>query len=460
MRHGMSHRQDVHTGVGVRIDPRVILGSQMLQLAQPELAAAIENELMENPALERLDEGEEPLTREAILRSIAPRELAPQSEDFEFRRSIPDGHAEEVDWLDLAPASDSVADHLRAQLLPGLPSDLRGLGEYLIGSLDDRGYLGTTVEEAALDCGRSLEDSEYVLRMLQRCEPLGIGASSLQECLLLQLQNSDTLEGKLARGIVKNHFEDFRHRNLRPIMRRYRVLPEVVQAAFELILTLTPYPTEVFRSHYANVGDVRVAARPDLAFHLTEAGWIVDVVGEGDVSLAISRSYRRRQQELQAMARPPKEERQHVGEYIDRAKRFIDAIEQRHRTLRRIGLVLLEKQAGFISTGEHRFLNALTRTQVAKAIGLHESTVSRATQGKFVQIATGEVVSFDIFFKPALRVQKMIEEILAHENPNHPLSDDRIAQMLAEQGVFIARRTVNKYRDRTRRLSSRKRKSA
>jgi RNA polymerase sigma-54 factor len=105
-------------------------------------------------------------------------------------------------------------------------------------------------------------------------------------------------------------------------------------------------------------------------------------------------------------------------------------------------------------------LTALTRSQIAKVIGVHESTISRATADKFVQIGNGEVISFEVFFKPALRIQKMIEEILATENPSNPLSDERIAEMLAEQGVQVARRTVNKYRDKTKLLSSRKRRMA
>jgi RNA polymerase sigma-54 factor len=340
-----------------------------------------------------------------------------------------------------------------------LGNGLRHLGEYLIGCLNERGYLTTTIEDAALDCGCSLEEAESALRLLQSCEPLGVGASTIQECLILQLQSSDSLEAKLAKGILKHHFEDFRDRNLRPIMRRYRVLPDVVNAAFDLILGLNPFPGESYRPHVGN--EPRgFAAKPDLAFHHMETGWIVEVVGESDHMLAVSRSYRRRHVELQHGTRASKSEKQHVGEYIERASRFIDAIEQRHRTLRRIGETLLQHQAGFIATGEYRFLTPLTRTKLARELDLHESTISRATQGKFVQLANGEVVQFDVFFKPALRVQKLIEEILAHENPGRPLSDERIAEMLAEKGVIVARRTVNKYRDRNKQLSSRRRKSA
>jgi RNA polymerase sigma-54 factor len=128
--------------------------------------------------------------------------------------------------------------------------------------------------------------------------------------------------------------------------------------------------------------------------------------------------------------------------------------------MERLGNFLLQHQLGFIATGDYKFLVPLTRSHIARTLGVHESTISRATADKFVQIGNGEVISFEVFFKPALRIQKMIEEILATENPSNPLSDERISEMLAEQGVVVARRTVNKYRDKTKLLSSRKRRFA
>ena len=121
---------------------------------------------------------------------------------------------------------------------------------------------------------------------------------------------------------------------------------------------------------------------------------------------------------------------------------------------------MVENQPGFVKTGEYPFLKPLTRSQMAKDLGVHESTISRATAGKFIQLASRDVVPFDVFFKPALKIQKMIEDILAMENPDAPLSDERIASLLAKKGVVVARRTVNKYRDRSKLLSSRMRKSA
>jgi RNA polymerase sigma-54 factor len=457
---GFHHTQRVETGVGLRVDPRVVLSSQILQLNQQELEQAIDTELNENPALERLESESEPINEEAILRAVAPHELRPSSEDFEFQRSLPQDDSS-PDWVDLASASSTLWEHLRAQLLPALPPHLRALGEYMVECVSDKGYLTSPVEEIALECGHSLEEAELVLRRLQMCEPPGVGATNIQECLLLQLRNPDSLEQKLARNIVKHHMDEFVARRTTRIMRKYRVLPDVVESAFSEILSLSPFPGEGFHtSPGGHVSSRSVGVVADLTINRSESGWEVHVKGVDPTSLCINRAYRRRLSQLSNMERPPRDEKRHVGTYVQRAQDFISCIEQRRQTMRLIGEYLVQHQASFISTGSYRFLRPLTRSRMAADIGIHESTVSRATMDKFVQIANGEVVPFDVFFKPALRVQKMIEEILQHENPNNPLSDDAIAQMLAKEGVHVARRTVNKYRDRTKLLSSRKRRSA
>lgn len=454
-------RQDVRVGVGLRIDPRVILNSQLLQLAQTELEAAIETELAENPALERLHDETEPISDERILKTIAPEELKPRSSDHEWVRSLPPGSTEETDWLDLAPSCDSLRDHLRGQLLATLPNHLHRLAEYLLWCIDDRGYLDAGLEEAALACDASLEDAETVLARLHECDPPGIGARNLPECILLQLRGDSTLEGKLARAIVRDRFQDLVDHNVRSLMRRYRVLPEVVEAAFDKIKATQPYPGEGY-APCAGSGTRIVShnAVPDLVITLTEAGWAIEVRGTDSQSLAVSRAYLNQRAKLSERGRDSCDERRHLTEYIDRARRFLESLDQRKLTLRRIGEYLVERQAGFVSTGRAEFLQSLTRSKMAKDLGIHESTVSRATQDKYVQIANGEVVSFDVFFNQGLRIQKLIEEILATENPNDPLSDERISRILAEKGFQVARRTVHKYRDRNKLLSSHRRRSA
>ncbi len=460
MRQGI--RQTQRQEVGLRVDPKLILASQILQLTQLELEQAIDVELSENPALERLQDDHEPLHEELILRTVAPHELRPDSEDFEYRRSLPNDDFGRPDWTDLAATTTSLSDHLRAQLLATLPCELGLIGEYVGDCVDEKGYLKMPAEEIALATGASLDSVDHVIAALRSCEPAGVGATSVQDCLLLQLRDLDRVEVRLARAILRNHMEEFLARRADRIGRRYRVAPEVVQLAFDEILSLNPYPGESHSVGSSGNGSaVRSASViPDVVLTLTENGWTVEPKGADPSSFGINRSYRKRFIELTRSETAPKAEKRHVTEYVQRATDFIQSINQRRRTLRAIGQYLVDRQPGFVSTGRYQFLQPLTKTQMARDLGIHESTVSRATLGKFVQIENGETVPFEVFFKPALRIQRMIEEILETENPRHPLSDERIAEILEQKGVVVARRTVNKYRDKTRLLSSRKRRSA
>lgn len=459
MAQGFRQNVRIETGTQLRVDPRVVLASQVLQLTQHELEQLIETELQENPALERLQDDHEPIDEESILRTVAPQELRPGSEDQEFRRSLPND--EQLDWLDLASSTTSLWEHLQASLLPGLPEGLKECGAYMIGCVNEKGYLDSPLEEIALQTGVSLEQAEQVLKVLQGCEPAGVGARDIRECLLLQLRNSETIEEQLARAILKTMMDEFVGRRVNRICRRFRVVPELVEAAFAEILALNPFPGEGFTVSRCTVRESRsMGVVPDLVLKHSEQGWEIDVRGSDPMSLAVSRGYQVRFAKAQAGERVDPDEKRHVSTYVNRARDFLTAMQQRRKTLRRIGEYLVEHQGSFVSTGSYQFLRPLTRSNMAKDLGLHESTISRATMGKFVQICNSEVISFDVFFKPALRVQKMIEEILANENPENPLSDETIAQMLAKRGVTVARRTVNKYRDRTKLLSSRKRRSA
>jgi len=443
----------------LRVDPKLLLSSQILQLSMQELEQKLEAELNENPALERLAPDEIPLTEREILRNLAPRELKPHGDDRELWRSLPTDDVT-PSWIDLASSETTLHEYLSAQLLPQLSEDLRRAGEFAIGCLNENGYLYEPVEEIALGGNCSIEDAEYVIAQLKKCEPAGIGASGIQESLLLQLREVDTLEGKIARRIVRDHLDLFTGGKRMKLARRFSVTPAVINDVFDLIMACVPFPGDAFRpssqSHEARLP----AIQPDIVLTRSEFGWEVSVRGPSASEFCVNGYYKKRLEDLQQQAKVDKDERRHLVHFTGRAADLIECLEQRHRTMMRVGQYLIEKQAGFVSTGDVSFLMPLTRTQLAHDIDIHESTVSRATQGKFVQLSTGETVSFEVFFKPALRIQKMIEEILATENPDNPLSDERIAKILAEKGVHVARRTVNKYRDRTKLLSSRKRRSA
>jgi len=456
----VGQRVQTQLQTSLRVDPKVVLASQILELTQFELEQTIETELVENPALERIDDFEEPITHDEILRTVAPAQLQPSGENRETVRSMPNDANDDPDWIELTASDDSLWDHLHGQLSLRVESHQRELAAYLIGSVNERGYLTCSVEEAALDCGSSLEDAEAVFEALRACEPAGVGATDLRDCLSLQLRDADTDAERLARIMLRKYWDELVARNGRAIARATKADPDLVDEAFEVILSLNPFPGESFCNHVAQRRERTATAQPDVLITLDEIGWLVEIPGDSTLNLRINPTYEKSKKKLESDAKAPADEKRHVLEFWDRAHRFLDALTQRRQHLARIAKYLVEHQGGFVKTGEYQFLQPLTRTQMAKDLGMHESTVSRATNGKFIQIATRDVVPFDVFFKPALRIQKMIEEILETENPNAPMSDERISQILEAKGVKVARRTVNKYRDRTKLLSSRLRRSA
>lgn len=456
----MGHRTGLGTSLSTRVDPKLIQSSKMLEMNSAQLESWIESELNENPALERHELGGNEISDEDILRSVAPQELKPSSSEWELWRSMPTGSQDDLHWLDLAVSVDSLADHLRGQLQAALPVQLWPAAEFAVSSLNERGYLETSPEEIALSTAISLEAAEVVIEELRACEPAGIGASNLQDCLLLQLRNPDTVEQELAARIVRDRFDDLVQRNIRSLARAFRALPEVIEAALAHIATLNPFPGENFVTHPYGQSHSGRAIQPDITFTRDESGWTIEVRGADPIHFSVSRAYQIRHGELAGRRNVDASERRHIQEYVERAEGFIECLGQRKATLGKIGQILAIEQAGFLNTGEVKFLQPMTRSRLAEKIGIHESAMSRAVANKFIQLANGEVVPFDMFFNPALRIQKAIQEILATENPHQRLSDERIAEILAEQGIVIARRTVNKYRDRSRLLSSRRRKSA
>jgi RNA polymerase sigma-54 factor len=459
MAYSFGQSQRLETGISLRVDPRVVVASQILQLNSGALEAAIESELSENPALERT-EGLEPISLNEVLSVIAPNELKPWSDSWESKRSLPS--ETEDTWVDMAVSSASLIDQLSVAVRSRLEPRLHRVADHLIGSLDERGYLTTPDEELALECGCSIEDVEVAIKALHCCEPAGIGARSVIECLLLQLAGSSSLQ-KLCRAIVRYHLDELTARRPERIAKRLQVDIDLVERAFDHILSMTPYPILGFSGNGTCLASKSAGVIPDLVITHTELGWQVEATGADPNVLKVDAYYAKRLTELKKANKngtDGKSEVRHLATFVQRAEDFIDGLRNRKVTLERIGKLLVEVQAGFLSTADYGFLRPLTRSELAKRLGVHESTVSRATSGKFVQLPDGETVSFDVFFKPALRVQKMIEEILNRENPGNPLSDEQIAQLLSEKGVCVARRTVNKYRDRRKLLSSRKRRVA
>lgn len=469
----------------LKVTPKQIAANYILQLSSMELQDVINQELQENPALE-LEETHvcplcgEPLTGRLCLSCFATRsqhgatpytEGEPLEGTSLLQREDDD---EEFDPITRAEAEQTLAEHLSWNVRVLLPARLHPIAEYLIGNLDDGGYLEVTVEDAAQATRSTVADVEEALRAIQSIEPWGCGARDTRECLLTQMERlAETGEDvpPHARAIVVDHFRELGEHKFGDIAQALRITREEVQAAWDYIKdNLNPFPAHAFAAgpHGEAIGGKQAALRPDVIIVRSEEGdFEVEVIESRRFSLRVSPVYRQLVGQLQAarsagQAAPPlsDQERQHIRDYVTRAKFFIDNINQRRNTMGRITRVIVECQREFLENGIQS-LRPLTRAEVGERIGMHESTVSRATAGKYVLLPDGHVVAFSQFFTASLGIKDVLKGIIESEDRGRPFSDQEIVERLREgHGIILARRTVAKYRDELQILPARLRKRA
>jgi len=362
------------------------------------------------------------------------------------QRNNMDGE-EEYDPISLVASDVSLSDYLTAALYNAVPREDFPIADYLVGSLDDFGYLTVSDQEVAEACEVDLERVANVVAALQRQDPLGVGARTAQECLLIQLRHLDE-DGKgdqTVERILRTCFEDLGEHKFDQIGSRLHLKLDQVIAAWEFIKNnLTPFPAWSFWRDGQRVTVSRAGyVRPDVSIRPVEDGYAVEVLEAERYQLRINEFY---PQLIREGADLSSDDRDFVRKCASRAKFFIDCIQQRWSTLRQITECLVECQREFLDHGI-RYLKPLTRSEVAFRVDLHESTVSRATANKYILLPSRRVISFDDLFDGSLAIKDAIREIIEHEDHVHPLSDQEIAQRLQDDGVFLARRTVAKYRD-------------
>jgi RNA polymerase sigma-54 factor len=329
------------------------------------------------------------------------------------------------------------------------------------------------LEQIARSASVSLADAEQALRAIQTIEPWGLGARDTRECLLIQMDRLAEVGEEVppaARLIVGEHLKEFGEHKFGDIAQALHISREEVQAAWEYVKTnLTPYPAHAFAQGPAGeLGGDRTGLRPDVIIAKNEDGeFEVEVIESRRFQLRVNPVYRELVGQIQAArggnGNAPDmndTDRQHVREYVTRAKFFIDNINQRRQTMGRITQVIVECQREFLEGGIQR-LRPLTRAEVGERIGMHESTVSRATAGKFVLLPSGQVVPFSLFFTASLGVKDVIKNIISAEDSGRPYSDQEIVEKLREDhGIRLARRTVAKYREELQILPARLRKKS
>jgi RNA polymerase sigma-54 factor len=383
-----------------------------------------------------------------------------------------DEEDDELDPIVRAEAEQTLAEYLSWNARVLLPKRLHEVAEYIIGNLNDFGYLEMTLEDVASTMKCSVADAAEVLKTIQGIEPWGIGARDTRECLLIQIDHLSEIGEEVpehARAIVADHLRELGEHKFGDISQGLRITREEVQKAWDWVKqSLNPYPAHAFAAgpDGTSIGGRQVALRPDVIIVRNEKGdFEVEVIESRRFSLRVNPVYRQLVGQLQAArsagaATPTMtdDERQHIKQYVTRAKFFIDNINQRRQTIGRITDVIVECQKDFLERGVQS-LRPLTRAEVGERIGMHESTVSRATAGKFVLLPAGEVIPFSTFFTASLGVKDVIKNIIEAEDHSRPYSDQEIVEKLSEEhGIRLARRTVAKYREELQILPARLRK--
>jgi len=463
----MDMTNEMQQQMTMRISPRLIQANHVLELSSMELQEYLQQELGENPALEMTDAMHCPQCGSPMVDAVchtcahAQNEAGPAPASFDSSEAYMDlgtysGSAsaasrdEEFDPLSLVAAQMTLSERLLADLTPSLNSPIQSsVAEYLIGNLDDSGYLQCTVGDAASVFGVGVDEVEEVLRKLQALEPVGIGARDLRECLLIQLRylESQGFGNPVAQAVVDTHFGELGEHKYGRIAHTLGLSQDEVTAAAHFVREkLNPFPAQQHGGPSRSApNEIPRYMLPDVIIREGEDGLEVDVVESRRFVLHITSSYQDMWREVQSKPLDfSDKDREHIRHYISRAKMFMANLNQRRQTMQKIGDFLVEDQEEFLRNGV-RHLKPLTRAMVAQYTGMHESTVSRATAGKYVMIPSGRVIPFSDFFTPALNVKDVIKELIDQEKA--PLTDQEIMERLAEHGYHIARRTVAKYRD-------------
>lgn len=468
----------------MRVSPTLIMVNQLLALSSQELQQMVRAELEANPALEGIEKatcascgaGTNGRYCPVCMQAITPaaQSARPQAEEnagsgiaedyYDYSDFQPgftsnaSAYEDEFDPLTAVAYETDLVEQLLMDLAASLPQEEYLIAEYLVGNLDDQGFMSCSAKTAANDLEAPVEQVERVLEVLQRTGPPGVGARDLRECLLIQLE-----EIKAAgHPKIAPHTEEIISDHLTALgEHKYTIIAQQLGAGYEDVVAvrdfikqhLQPRPIQESPQGHAwrSPSPTRFVS-PDVIIHLRDGKLEPEVVEGYRFSLQINPLYQqlamRANKQAGAMS---EQEREHIKRYVNRSKLFISNIQQRRDTMRRITECLITIQEDYILHGVRR-LKPLTRAQLAQYIGIHESTVSRATADKYVMLPNKQVIPFSDFFSASLSVKDVIKEIITKEA--HPVTDKEIVNRLQEQGIRVARRTVTKYRNQLRILPS------
>ena len=433
--------------------PELIQAIQILQFNNQELTDYVQNELLENPVLEAETsyDAQEVDIREKI------READYEEESFRQWEYSPDDD-EDYTYEQYVSEEETLTDYLFMQLQFSSLKDTRAaIGRYIIEAVDDNGYLTLSVQEISEAMDVSVELVEETLNFIQTFDPIGVAARNLKECLIIQLASKGLLTDEIE-YIIENMLEDLADNKISYIAKTLGIKNQEVQQIADLIRTLEPKPGRMFSS-----GETVRYVVPDIFVDRINGEYVVTNNDTSMPKLMVSSYYNK----LSAEADKDEELNKYLNDRFNAAVWLIKSIEQRKQTIYNVASAVVRYQQEFFDKGD-KYLKTLTLKQIADEIGVHESTVSRSINGKYMQSPRG-VFELKYFFSSGVSggegtgvspntVKSIIREIINGEDPRKPYSDQDMVELLKARDIDISRRTVAKYREGMNILSSSKRR--
>lgn len=455
--------------------PELIQAIQILQFNTQELESYVQEQILVNPVLEQNPEDAGAPENDRVQHDDHKENQELQRE-LDWKEYIRNSQYDEAGYRDYSGRNQeddenrasiyervvsndvTLPEHLMFQFqFAARNNACRRVGKYIIESLDENGYMTSSIGEISCATGVSEDKVSEALEIIHGLEPPGVGARDIRECLLIQLEHRNELTDNLKK-LILDHLEDLAANRLSVIAKAVGVSVKEVQEMADVIKCLEPKPGRQFATEMETKYII-----PDVIVEKSDGGYVVTINESSAPHLKVSSYYRK----LLNDAESDSQLSEYLSERISSALWLIKSIEQRKETIFNVVTAVVKYQRDFFEYGS-KHLKVLTLKDIAEEVGIHESTVSRSISGKYLQCPRG-VYEIKYFFSAGVSdskgegissnsVKEFIRELIDEENPMKPLSDQKIVELLEEKGFNISRRTVAKYRDEMGILSSSKRR--
>ena len=462
----MAHRLQQTISLQTKISPQQIQMIKLLELPTMQLEERIKREIEENIVLE--EDTETQGDSEDVPEKISVDEYVGKEDDTpSYKARINNFSKDDKERPVYITEARSLGESLIEQLrFRSLSDEELTIAAYIVGSIDDDGYLRRDLQSLSDDLAFtrgmevSPEEIERILHIVHELEPAGIGARTLQECLLLQMrqQQADSEAKRLAHKIISSHFESFAKKHYERLIARLGVTEDEFREAIDYIRTLSPKPGNLYTEGGVDTTPYII---PDFLLDNTDGSMRLMLNSAGVPEVRISRRYRDMIRDMIApdgtIKAKDREAVQFVKSKIDSAKWFISAIKQRHDTLMRTMETILDLQKEYFQDGDKSKLKPMILKDVADRTGLDVSTISRVVNSKYIQTSFGIILLKSLFSESmqtssgeevsSHEIKTILQECIDNEDKRHPLTDETLMEILNDKGYCIARRTVAKYRE-------------